>query len=399
MASTDPENLLAIIPCGIFTFSQDGSVQFINQPLLDKLGFALEEIQGKSVETILTLSSRIFYQTHLFPLLKLHKKADEIYLTLQTKIKEAVPVLLNAVQQVVDGESTNICSCITVYERRKYEDEILKAKHVAEDALNRNEELQKVKNELEKDKEQLDQQLTTLRNRNRELAQLNDLFTHDLQEPVRKVAMFSDIIINDKAYLLKGDRDYVFNIIHRSTRKIQLLLRAVQTYLHLNADEMETQPVNLKNIVEHQFEVAKQLNPGVEACLTLEDLPVINGNASQLETLVKELLQNAFTYKREEPLEIEVSSTIIEDNVFNNTQGKYKYGEFIRLTIRDNGIGIDDQSREHIFKILKKINGGSERMGIGLALCKKIAENHAGTITAESVKNNGAKFVVTLPFN
>ncbi len=153
-------------PCGLLSFTDDGSIEVVNDTLLEMLGYARGELSGGHVETLLTLASRIFCQTHLFPLLRMQGKATEIHLALRSKSGEDVPVLVNAVRAEREGAFVNHCALMLVRERNKYEDELLKAKRAAEDALRSNEELTRARHELEQRALELDRKLSSLEQKN-----------------------------------------------------------------------------------------------------------------------------------------------------------------------------------------------------------------------------------------
>lgn len=122
-------------PCGFLTLSSSGTIQQINTTLLDLLGYARAELTGRNIQCLLSVSGRVFYQTHFFPLLTLHNKADEIYFSLRSQSGENVPVLVNAVRRERNGEFVNDCVLIPMRQRDRYEDEILRAKKAAEEAI------------------------------------------------------------------------------------------------------------------------------------------------------------------------------------------------------------------------------------------------------------------------
>jgi len=126
--------LLDTAPCGWLTFADDGSVRLCNRTLLQLLGYEREEIVGKHVERLLTVGSRIFYQTHLFPLLSLHGHAEEIFLLLRAKDGSDVGALVNAARRERNGEWVSDCVLLRIVERRKFEDALLRAKREAEEA-------------------------------------------------------------------------------------------------------------------------------------------------------------------------------------------------------------------------------------------------------------------------
>lgn len=126
------DDLLNTAPCGFLSFADDGRIEAVNATLLRLL--AHEELRGRHVETILPVASRIFYQTHFFPLLKLRGEVEEIYFSLRTASGEDLPVLVNAARKRRAGSLFNDCIIIPMRQRSRYEDEILEAKREAEEA-------------------------------------------------------------------------------------------------------------------------------------------------------------------------------------------------------------------------------------------------------------------------
>lgn len=129
------DDILNKVPCGFLSLNDDSKILAINYTLLEILGYQFNELHGQKIESILPVGSRIFYQTHFSPLLKLHNKAEEIYFSLRTKQGKDIPMLINAVrQQQFDNLVTN-CILVPIHQRIHYEDEILKAKKMAEAAI------------------------------------------------------------------------------------------------------------------------------------------------------------------------------------------------------------------------------------------------------------------------
>ena len=128
------DELLNSAPCGFLAFADDGAILAANTTLLGWLGRTREELTGRHVETLFPPGGRIFYQTHFFPLLKLHGRAEEIYFSLRGAAGEDVPVLANAARRERDGSHVNDCVLVPMRQRRRFEDEILAAKREAEEA-------------------------------------------------------------------------------------------------------------------------------------------------------------------------------------------------------------------------------------------------------------------------
>jgi len=126
--------LLDTAPCGFLSFFDGGTIVAANTTLLGWLGYALGDLNGQSVEVLLPVASRIFYQTHFFPLLKIAGKVEEVYFALRTAQGSELPVLVNAVRREQNGVSVNDCIFMVVRQRSRYEDEILQARRTTEEA-------------------------------------------------------------------------------------------------------------------------------------------------------------------------------------------------------------------------------------------------------------------------
>src|SRR5687767_3085701 len=118
-------------PCGFLSFAADGTVTSINRTLLEILGYERGELVGRHVEQLLTVGSRIFYQTHWFPLLRFHGRAEEIFLMLRSKSGDEIGALVNAVRRELGTGVEYDCVVMRVRERQKYEDRLLRARRTA----------------------------------------------------------------------------------------------------------------------------------------------------------------------------------------------------------------------------------------------------------------------------
>src|SRR6476646_2816363 len=154
--------LIEQIPCGFLSFTDDGQIQQVNSRLLERLGYRREEVEGRPFESLMNVGSRIFYQTHLFPLIAMQGRADEIFLLLKAASGDDIGFFLNAVRHERNGVAINDCALMRVEERRKFEDALVRARKIAEAAqqelqeANRRYEEQAV--ELELQQEELEAQ-------------------------------------------------------------------------------------------------------------------------------------------------------------------------------------------------------------------------------------------------
>ena len=128
------DELLNFAPCGYLSFTDDGLIVAVNFTLSELLEYPPDYLSGKIIDSILPIASRIFYQTHFFPLLKLHGKIEEIYFSLRAKQGNDIPMLINAVRRIQGESFVNNCIFIPIRQRIQFEDEILKAKKIAEAA-------------------------------------------------------------------------------------------------------------------------------------------------------------------------------------------------------------------------------------------------------------------------
>ena len=382
-------------PACIFSFTDEGLMVQVNDALCRLLKWERQDICGQKVNKIFTISTLIFYQTHFFPLLKMQQSVDELYITLKTADKEEVPVLMSARRISENGTTENVCACLPIYHRKQYEDEILAAKKQAETSLQENTELIRVKTELQQHIEALDEQVYLLQQRNEELKQFNTIITHDLQEPLRKLHLFTDILINKKEATPAAP--VLHKIIHLS-RQIRGLLYGLQNYVRLDDEPLHISGVDLNKVLLIARQKVMAEYPGVHFTVDVNGLENIEGDFDELVLLFYHLLSNSLKFRstHRKP-EIVIEGTQLQYNQFKTSADHYKYTDHLQIRYSDNGIGFDPQYGQQIFRLLKKLDNETEGSGIGLTICKKIIANHKGTITATSVKDAGATFIIYLP--
>jgi phosphoserine phosphatase RsbU/P len=381
-------------PSGYFSFYDDGSIHAVNQTLCDLLKTDKATLQGKNVESIFTLPTRIFYQTHFFPLLKLHGHAEEIFINLLTSDGEHLPVLLNARREQGPKPVTS-CSFIVVANRKKFEDELVAARKQAELALRENTELIKAKQELQKHTEALDAHIHVVNKQNHELKQLSHAITHSLKEPLRKILLFTDKL---QEYPWPGEAAETLERLMRSSAQMRNIVSGLQQYMWLDDDPVQLSSVNLQQTVRQaELRLIKEAGPG-QLLLTAGQMPTIEGDEQQLELLFYHLFSNAVKFKKKEQVRVSVDAEVVQQNRFRAMEDRYHYEDFVKIHIKDDGPGFDPAASEAIFELFRKLDykNGS---GLGLALCRKVADNHFGTIKASAIPNEGAVFTVTLPVN
>jgi len=386
---------LNMVPGYCFACQEGGTIVHVNQQLSNDLGYAQTELAGNTLDIFFPVSTKIFYQTHLFPLLKMQGYASEIFLHLVSKEKSLLPVLLNVKRQQNNGEVVYVFIGILVQNRKKFEDELIAAKKSAENALKENTLLSQVKQELAQNLEQLDQQLKLVKKQNEELRQFNRIVTHDLTEPLRKLTMLSNMLLESMS-----DKVVQQKIIDRllfTSGRMRSLVSGLQQYIWITETPVHLVSIDLKKLLLVLKQELRECFHGVEIVIELQTTQVLEGDWEQIRLLFYNLLENSvFFRKPEHKAEIIISVYNVRLNHFTSLAGKYKFVDFIRIDVRDNGVGFDPQFREQAFELFKKFHK-EERQGIGLSICKKIVENHSGTISVNSKPGIGTTVTILLP--
>ena len=393
------DHLLDTAPCGLVSFDDRGAISFVNAAFAEFIGLSEEELVGSNLMSLLSVGDRIFYQTHLFPMLRIHGRAEEIFLTFKSARGTDVPVLLNVVRNEEEDGWVNHAATMPVHRRGRYEAELVQARNRAEEALRTNAELTETQQILRSRTRELDRRLSRLSQRNEELKRLNRILSHDLREPVRKVETFTDILDLEDRGTLSADGAQAIDKIRESTARMNALLYALQEYLMVDVD---TEPtfVSIGDIIRHAQEEAGVLSAGAHVAMRLQDCPQIEGFADQLQSLFVHLFDNALKFRKPDvPLELVVECTVIRDNMYRSVEGKYRYVDFARFTVADNGQGFAPRFCKYVFDILKKLDPHTPGVGMGLAICKKIVANHYGDISIQSEVGAGTRVVIVLPLN
>jgi PAS domain S-box-containing protein len=234
-----------------------------------------------------------------------------------------------------------------------------------------------------------------LKRSNHELEQYAYIASHDLQEPLRKIQNFAELLkmnIQDAEAV-----EAYYSKINDTARRMSGLIKDVLNYSRLSKSGMAFGPVDLNGVWQDVINDFELLIEQKKAVIETEPLPVIEGDASQLRQLFGNLISNSLKFCEQVP-HIQVRSTIIKVPV-QATMGNHASGSFAEIIFTDNGIGFEQKYADQIFVVFKRLNNRQSYTGtgIGLALCKKIVERHGGFISASSKPGKGATFTILLP--
>jgi signal transduction histidine kinase len=424
-----PCHALERAPCGYLSVRDDGLLLAVNETLLDMLGFTREEIAGAHVERLFGIGTRIFYQTHLFPLLRLHGRADEIYLTLRTRAGDDIGVLANAVRRVEADGATSELILMRVRERQKYEDELLRARRAAEEARDRaesqmreieraNQQLEDQAVELEQQQAQLQEHTITLsmiaadlENANAELHaktqeadRLRDeaqaanraksdflaVMSHELRTPLNAISGYVQLLeMNIHGPLTDAQRE----ALSRIGRSQLHLLRLVNDVLNLarieaGRGEYASEDVAVDDVIAAVLPMIEPQAGGREQILDAGAPTglVVKADRDRVEQILLNLLSNAVKFTPAGG-RITVSAAAASNSVV--------------MRVADNGIGMPAEKLPTIFDPFVQVDASrtrpAEGTGLGLAISRDLARAMGGDLTVESEVGAGSTFTLVLP--
>jgi PAS domain S-box-containing protein len=360
--------LLDLAPCGFISFLDDGRVCVANRTLLEMLGYSPDEVLDKHIELILAVGSRIFYQTHFFPLLRLHGRADEIFLLLRSKSGEDVAVLANAIRRERRGEWVTDAVLLRLIERRKFEDALLDAKRVAEQAVAAAEDANRAKSDF--------------------LA----MMSHELRTPLNAIGGYVQLLeMGVHGPITPAQAE----ALGRVTRSQQHLLRLINDILNLARIESgridyDLQTISLNDIV---MATLPMIEPQIAARGLRYDVDVPLGlkaaaDREKLEQILLNLLSNATKFTHEG------GSLRIEGALAPDRE------DLVELRVGDTGVGIPADRLELVFEPFMQVESSHaarvEGTGLGLSISRDLARGMGGDLTAESTLGVGSTFTIRL---
>jgi len=253
--------------------------------------------------------------------------------------------------------------------------------------------------------EQLQVSERTLFQKNNELQRSNAsleeyayVASHDLKEPLRKISTFGDRLYSSQYEHLNDEGRLYLQKIIDSSRRMQVMISDLLSVSTITGNK-NFEPVNLNDILAEALQSIEHKIEEKNAIVTYSDLPVVSIVPSQFRQLFQNLINNSLKFSREnvQP-QITVTHTYIPYKEVADL-GIVQAKKYLKLIFTDNGIGFDNIYSSKIFTIFQRLHGKQEYegTGIGLAICKKIVENHSGIIFATGVPNKGATFTIIIP--
>lgn len=370
IAARQSENQFHLIfknsPLGIYIANNEGVILDCNKSLRDIWGFkTLKEVQGINI-----LKYPAYLENGYASMIQKCIDSNEI-------IRKELPYLRKGNQELILSNYVIPLSD----ERGKVQKIFTKI----EDITARRKSVEKLKNYTQ-----------ALERSNQDLQEFAYVASHDLQEPLRMVASFLQLLERKlKDQLDESTKEYI-NFAVDGAKRMQRMINSLLSYSRLSFRERTLNHVDCNVLLKDVQENLKLLIEENHVVLTIGDLPTVYADQIQLEHVFQNLIENAIKFRNDHDPEIEISAQLINASV-EKAAGRRK--QVWRFSIKDNGIGILPEHQKRIFKIFNRLNpeSGKKGTGIGLAICKKVIERYGGDIWVESQPEAGATFYFTIP--
>jgi PAS domain S-box-containing protein len=266
--------------------------------------------------------------------------------------------------------------------------EIVARKRLEDELRIANEELER---RVDERTAQLEDTNLSLQRSNQELQDFAYVASHDLQEPLRKIQAFGNLLEDEYGDKLGDGKDYLQRMRNAAAR-MSALIEDILSFSRVTTKARGFSPVDLDQIVKGVLDDLETRIEDTHAEIIVGELPTIDADAMQMRQLLQNLIANALKFHK--PDEAPIVKIIAKRDISQDKRNK-----MYTLEIQDNGVGFEEKYLDRIFAVFQRLHNREsyEGTGIGLAVCRKIVERHGGTITAKSRPGKGATFIVTLP--
>ena len=242
-----------------------------------------------------------------------------------------------------------------------------------------------LRKKIENEREQL---IKELKRSNRELQSFAYITSHDLQEPLRTIASYAQLIEKRYKGQLDKDADDFLEYMITASKRMKDMINGLLNYSRLNTEEKELKEIDMNKVLENSLHNLKFSFEDTKAVITSDILPTLFVNNEMMVLVFQNLISNAIKFRKpQEPPKIHISALLDYEN------SKYIF------KISDNGIGMEQQYTPQIFEVFKRLHpiGEYEGVGIGLSICRRVIEEYGGNIWVESELNKGSTFYFTIP--
>ena len=349
--------------------------------LLDENGFiqnwnkGAEKIKGYKEQEILGKSFQVFYLPH--------DRASGLPIKLINEARNNGKAIHEGWRLRADG--TRFWGSIVLTALHGQQNEIIGFSKVTRDLTER---------KIAEDK--LRDYTNQLKFQNEQLEQFAYAASHDMKEPLRKIMFYNNHLLETSADLLPTKEKEYLNRSINAARRMERLINDLLEYSKASSDTHNTEEVDLGEILDEIIMAYRDVIEEKKAVVRHEALPVVKGITFQLRQVFDNIISNSLKYQHpdRDPV-IEIHATQITGG---DIPGLLPDQQYHQVSITDNGIGFDPEYSDKIFELFQRLGHVQySGTGVGLALCKKIAQNHHGTIMATGKENQGARFEIYLP--
>ena len=235
---------------------------------------------------------------------------------------------------------------------------------------------------------------------NEYLQQFAYVASHDLQEPLRKIQAFSDMLLTQNANELDPGSQDLLRRQQQAASRMQTLVKDLLAYSRLTNQQTPFQPVSLQLLLKEVLGDLETTIRETKATVTAAELPTVPGDETQLGQMLQNLLTNALKFaKPDEPPRVSLTAELLTADQLPQATPNANQQQWVAIRVADNGIGIETAHQDRIFEIFHRLHSRSKYVGtgIGLAVVKKVVDNHGGLITVHSEPGIGTTFTVYLP--
>jgi signal transduction histidine kinase len=423
--------LLDLAPAGFLSFADDGTITAANATLAAMLGWAPGELEGRRMEAILTVGARLFWQTHFFPMVRMHGQAEEVFLILRAADGSDVAVLANAVRRERGGAWANDCVLVRVRERRKFEEELLRARKEADRARAEveehaeelrvsNEQLETQAVEMELQQEQLHEAAAEMEAQADQLRALNDALQERTDEADRQRAAADEANRAKSAFLavMSHELRTPLNAIGGYVQLMEMGIHGPVTDAQREAlGRVERSQKHLLRLINDVLNLARIESGRVEYVLEDVDLAVLMADVTPMvepqmtaKALALEVAVAAGAVARADREKVQQIVINLLSNAIKFTpaggrvrvQARRAGGpREVLLSVADTGIGIAPEKHASVFDPFVQVDMSrtrrSEGSGLGLAISRDLARGMGGDLRVESTVGEGSTFTLTLP--
>jgi PAS domain S-box-containing protein len=259
-------------------------------------------------------------------------------------------------------------------------------------------ERKRAEEKLKEYAEELKEKNEELERTNKELESFNYAASHDLQEPLRKIQIFSNAILTNDAPTLSSKAQEYFDRMNLAANRMQQLIEDLLTFSRTTISSGELHNADLSTLLDEALSTLRTTIEDSHAVIEKQKLPIAHVIPFQFVQLFQNLIGNSLKYRKQNiPPYIKISAKKIIAK--SNIKGLVPNHKYLKITISDNGVGFEQEHAERIFDLFQRLHTKDEfpGTGIGLAICKKIMQNHHGVIVAKSKAHQGATFDTYIP--